>query len=74
MKSEKKKFIAFNRTDCASIQVFFSSGEMEKITFVNKPVARLIPIKDVKPEEERFKGFNWNPGRKPKNKQSFLEF
>ncbi len=74
MKNEQKKFIAFNRTDCASIQVFFAAGEMEKITFVNKPVARLIPIKDVKPEEERFKGFNWNPERKPKDKASFLEF
>ncbi|HEY1039427.1 MAG TPA: OstA-like protein [Bacteroidia bacterium] len=74
LKNEQKKFIGLNKTDCSSIIVYFESGQMNKITFVNKPVARLIPIKDVNPGEERFKGFSWNPQKKPKNKAALLDF
>jgi lipopolysaccharide export system protein LptA len=74
IRNDKKKLIALNKTDCSSIHVNFGKGEIEKITFITKPVATLIPIKDVNPEQERFKGFSWNPQRKPNDKAAFLDF
>lgn len=74
IRNDKKQLMALNKTDCSSIFVHFERGEMSKITFVKKPVSILIPIKDVDAEKERFKGFSWNPQRKPKNKKTFLDF
>jgi lipopolysaccharide export system protein LptA len=74
IRNDKKQLMALNKTECASIRVLFASGEMDQITFIKKPVSILIPIKDVNPEKERFKGFSWNPQRKPKDRKAFLDF
>lgn len=74
IKNDKKKLIAFNKTESKSINILFHKGEMDRITFIDKPKAAMIPLNDVNPEQERFKGFSWNPQRKPRSKAELLDF
>lgn len=74
IKNEKKKFLAFSKTNCAKVNVYFLKGDLDRITFIDKPVSQLIPIVDVDPEKEKLKGFTWTPFKKPKSKYELLKF
>jgi len=74
IKNEKKKLMAFSKTNSAKVNVYFEKGDVDRITFIDKPTSQLIPMKTVDPVKERFKGFQWNPLKKPKSKYELLKF
>ena len=74
IKNENKQLSAYSKTNCTYLTVYFKKGEMDRMTFINKPVSALIPVKEVDPVKERFKGFNWNPQKKPQSKNELLKF
>lgn len=74
IKNESKQLTAYSKTNCAYLTVYFKKGEMDRITFISKPTSALIPVKEVNPEKEKFKGFSWNPGKKPKSKTELLKY
>ncbi|MFY8185076.1 MAG: OstA-like protein, partial [Bacteroidia bacterium] len=74
IKNEKKKYVAFSKTNSARVSVYFVKGQMDRITFIDKPTSQLIPMKTVDPVKERLKGFTWNPFKKPKSKYELLKF
>jgi len=74
IKNEKKKYVAFSKTNSARVNVYFEKGQMDRITFIDKPTSQLIPMKTVDPVKERLKGFTWNPFKKPKSKYELLKF
>ena len=65
LKNDKKKFMALNKSTSKDATIYFDKGEVQKITFKDKPNSKLIPIKDVVPENELLKGFTWSPQLKP---------
>lgn len=69
LKNERKKFIALNNSTSKDATIYFEKGEFQKITFKDKPTSKLIPIKNVVPQNELLKGFSWSPQLKPILKQ-----
>lgn len=65
LKNEKKKLMALNKSTSKDATIYFEKGELQKITFKEKPVSKLIPIKDIVPQNELLKGFTWSPQKKP---------
>jgi lipopolysaccharide export system protein LptA len=65
LKNEKKKTMALNKSSSKDATIYFEKGELQKITFKDKPVSKLIPVKNVIPETELLKGFTWSPQKKP---------
>ncbi len=65
LKNDKKKFMALNKSTSKDATIYFEKGQLQKITFKDKPTSKLIPIKNVVSENEMFKGFSWSPQLKP---------
>jgi lipopolysaccharide export system protein LptA len=65
LKNEKKKLTALNKSSSKDASIYFEKGELQKITFKDKPTSKLIPIKNVVSENELLKGFTWSPQKKP---------
>ena len=65
LKNDKKKTMALNKSSSKDATIYFEKGELQKITFKDKPVSKLIPVKNVIPENELLKGFTWSPQKKP---------
>jgi lipopolysaccharide export system protein LptA len=64
---QKKKVVAMNRTDCSEMTLTMNSKGIEDISFIKKPVASIKPIKEIKPEEKKLKGFVWLWQKKPEH-------
>lgn len=64
----KGEYIGANKATCTDLIIFLKDNEVKSITFLNKPEATLFPLKEVKPEEFKFKGFKWRIGERPKDK------
>lgn len=62
---QDKKIVGMNKTDCSEMFIKTSDKGIDKITFVKKPVAVILPIKDVKSDEARLKGFKWSEELRP---------
>jgi hypothetical protein len=45
---------------------------VSKITFLKKPDARLIPIKQIQPKELQLRGFQWFGYLRPKRKEDIF--
>ncbi|MFL5752951.1 MAG: hypothetical protein ACJ76F_06050, partial [Bacteroidia bacterium] len=73
IKNEKKKLVGLNRTDCLSMHVFMKKGELNRVTFITKPVSTIFPMAEVDPAEHRLKGFAWYGHKRPKSKGDLLK-
>jgi lipopolysaccharide export system protein LptA len=62
---QKKKIIAMNKTECAEIRLINGKDGVKEITFLNKPHAETLPLKDVQNESKYLKGFLWRADEKP---------
>jgi lipopolysaccharide export system protein LptA len=72
LKNDKKKLQGANTIESSNVKII-SEKKSTKVTFVKKPKAKIIPIKDVKPKELELKGFTWQIEKRPKNKEDLLK-
>jgi lipopolysaccharide export system protein LptA len=63
---QSKKIVAMNRTDCSEMTLSLDTAGVQSITFIKKPTATIKPIKELKPNETKLKGFLWLWEEKPK--------
>ncbi len=61
-----------NRIDCSDIEIRFEKNKVDDILFINQPNGKLIPIQDLKSEEEKLKDFKWKIELKPLSKNDLL--
>lgn len=73
LKNDKNKLQGVNTIESSSLKVFSKGEKLNQVTFVKKPQAKVIPMKDVKPKELELKGFSWQISRKPKSKEDLLK-
>jgi hypothetical protein len=69
---EKRKQ-GLNRIDCSDIEIRFDENKIDEILFIKEPAGKLIPIQDVKSEEEKLKGFMWKIELKPLSKNDLIK-
>ena len=73
LQNDKKKLQGVNLIESSKLSVNEKAGKLDQITFVKKPVAKILPMKDLNVKEIEIKGFNWQDYRKPKNKADLFK-
>jgi lipopolysaccharide export system protein LptA len=54
-----------NALESEDMQVIFEKSKVKTIKYFKKPKGKLIPIHELKPEDERLKGFKWRLKDRP---------
>jgi lipopolysaccharide export system protein LptA len=54
-----------NRVLSANMRLLFVDSKLNKITVLTNPEARFIPPHELKPDDERLKGFRWRAAERP---------
>ena len=54
-----------NIVESVDMQVRFEYQKIKTIAFYKKPKAKLVPLHELKPEDERLKGFKWRAKDRP---------
>ncbi len=71
-KSSTNKDVAVNRADCSDLIIDVYKNELRKITLVNDPDGALYPIKELRTNELRLKGFKWLQNERPKSRSDIF--
>lgn len=72
-KNSTNKDVGVNRADCSDLIIGITKNELNKITLVNDPDGTLYPIKELRTQELRLKGFKWLQEERPKNREAIFE-
>lgn len=62
---DKNRLIGVNRVDCGKMNLKFVENKVNRIAFVGKPDARLVPPKEITNEEVKLDSFEWKIDKKP---------
>ena len=65
---ENDAFATVNKVEARMISANFVDGEIDRIFYFDNPKNDAYPVVQLPPEEKEMKGFNWQPGRRPKGK------
>lgn len=59
------KMMGMNRIICSNITIRFKDGKVNNLSFYKDPDAKFIPPHELKPEDQKLKGFEWKAKQKP---------
>jgi len=65
----KQKRIGMNRLYASELRIYLDSGEVQKITYFDKPDGIFYPIDQIDEKEKWISGFQWNPTLKPRRQK-----
>ncbi|WP_082893701.1 OstA-like protein [Rufibacter ruber] len=57
--------MGMNKAFCSDMRMKFNDGQVQSITFLTEPDAKLIPPHELEEPEKRLKGFVWRADEKP---------
>jgi lipopolysaccharide export system protein LptA len=63
--------VGLNKTTCEQITLYFTKGEIARVSLKPKTDGNIEPMREVNPLTARLKGFTWTPERKPKRGDLF---
>jgi hypothetical protein len=55
-----------NRLYASDLVVFLKEGEVDRITYLDKPDGIFYPMDKIDEKEKFIKNFSWNPGKRPR--------
>ena len=58
-----------NRVLSANMRLLFVDSKLNKISLLANPEARFIPPHELKPDDERLKGYSWRAAERPTRRQ-----
>jgi lipopolysaccharide export system protein LptA len=58
-----------NRVLSANMRLLFLNSKLNKITVLSNPEAKFIPPHELKPDDERLKGYKWRAAERPTRRQ-----
>ncbi len=67
-----KEVMAVNRADCSRIEVHMRDGQVNTVSFLDRPDAVLYPLDQVPPEELRMLGSEWRAAERPTDRASIF--
>ena len=56
-----------NRIYAGDLRIDLDSGEVRRVTYLDKPDAVFYPMEQINKEEQFIKNFSWNPALRPKS-------
>lgn len=62
---DKNKLIGVNRVECSKMNMRFKEDKINRISFLGKPDAKLVPPAELTNDTNRLDGFNWREKEKP---------
>jgi len=66
---EDGSYIGVNKAICSDMMLYIEKNNINKITFINQPVATLFPIDELLKEELELKGLFWLEDKRPLSKK-----
>ncbi len=73
VKDEFEKLIGVNKASSDIIDMRFKQKELNKVVFISAAKGTMYPARQVKQEDTRLKGFNWQEEKRPKTKFELFE-
>lgn len=70
---DKGIIIGLNKASSSTIRIELLDKKIQDITFINKPEGTLNPLFLVKPEDQKFKEFQWHIDLKPLEKEAIFK-
>lgn len=67
---ENETLATVNKTDSKMLSATFKDGEIQRIYYFDAPKNDGYPVVQLPPEEQRLKGFNWQPERRPADRNA----
>lgn len=64
---DKDKFSGMNRMLSSKIKLHLTENRIDSIRFYPKPEGKMIPMKQLTPEDKVLEGFRWRPAERPLN-------
>lgn len=65
---EKGAYVGVNKSISSSFWVYFKDKKVDRILFLRKPNASLLPMKDAMAQPPTLEGYHWEVDSRPKNK------
>ena len=62
---EKNKLIGVNRVECSKMNMKFKENQVNRISFLGRPDAKLVPPAELTNDGNRLDGFEWREKEKP---------
>lgn len=62
---DKNKLIGVNRVECSKMNMKFKENQVNRISFLGRPDAKLVPPTELTNDGNRLDGFNWREKEKP---------
>ncbi|HNS16817.1 MAG TPA: OstA-like protein [Bacteroidales bacterium] len=72
VRDEDESLIGVNKAVSGSMWIFVNENKIERIVYIDRPVAVLYPEKDLPEEEKKLRGFNWRENQRPRNKNEIF--
>ncbi|HTE07262.1 MAG TPA: OstA-like protein [Flavitalea sp.] len=73
VKDEFEKLIGVNKASSDIIDMRFKQKELNKVVFISAAKGTMYPARQVKQEDTRLQGFNWQEEKRPKTKFELFE-
>ena len=66
------RFVGMNRSSADAIDMFFENKKANRVKFINDLKGVTYPIRQIPPDEDKLKGFNWQEQKRPKGPYELL--
>ena len=70
---EKEDFGTVNKVDSKMLSAYFENGDLQTILYFDSPKNDAYPLAQLKEDERKMKGFNWQPELQPKGKEDITD-
>ena len=66
---EKEKIGTVNKVETKMISAWFKDGDIDRIFYFDAPKNDVYPLPQLKSPDRSLRGFEWQPGRRPKSRK-----
>ena len=70
---EKEDFGTVNKVDSKMLSAYFENGDLQTILYFDSPKNDAYPLAQLKEDERKMKGFNWQPELQPMGKEDITD-
>ena len=73
IKDQAGAYMSVNKTQCATINIFFKKGEVNKVVFYKDAEGTVYPFTQRPKEQLQLENFKWDIKRQPKSKYELMQ-